>query len=275
MLSKFIHNDLIFIGPSIKSTDELFDFIAKKAVKKGFIERGEVLKKGLVDREAQGTTELKPGIAIPHAKLETIKDIFVMIFILKDPIKFSPGIGKGVGLFFMIGAPKMDNRYINVLGSIARLIETPDFISELHQAGVVEDVIFSLKNHSVMGNQNLEEGKNRYLVTLSLNVKFSISSLLAMFLEVGIYQPILYEGENLSVKRSFGLSTFGVSILDVKGTMANNKTIQGIADDKESIKKLYKLLCDEGIDLEEKGAGSLHLVELQHCFGGHNIDIDF
>lgn len=275
MLSQFIQKDFVFIGPSIKTRDELFDFIAKKAAKKGFIEKAEVLKKGLDDREAQGTTELKPGIAIPHAKLDAIKDIFVMIFILKEPIKFSPGFGKGARIFFMIGAPRMDNRYINVLGAIARLIETEVFIEELEKAEVVEDVFFALKSHSAMGGQSLEEGRTRYLVTLSLNVKFSISSLLTMFLEVGIYQPILYEGENLSVKRSFGLSTFGVSLLDVKGTMANNKTIQGITDDKDSVKKLYKLLRDEGIDIEEKGAGSLHLVELQHCFGGHNIEIDF
>ncbi|MCG8572214.1 MAG: PTS sugar transporter subunit IIA [Spirochaetes bacterium] len=274
MLANFLLKDCVFINPSVKSRDELFDFFAKRAFKKGLVESAESFYKGLVDREGQGTTELKPGIAIPHAKLDNVKEIFVMIAVFKKPIKFSTGFGKGVDIIFLIGAPQMDNRYIKVLGSIARLIEKDEFNSLLRDADVIEDIFFALNKFAVRDVQQ-EEGIQRYLLSLSLNVKFPLKSIMAMFLELGINQPTLTVGENLSVKSNFGFPTFGMSMMDMGGTLSENKTITGITDDKDAPGKLYNLLKEEGIDVNEPGIGSIYALEIKNCFGGINAEIDF
>ena len=172
MLLKFIQKDSILINSSIKTRHELFDFLSKKAFKKGYIQNIEEFYNGLIKRESQGSTELKPGIAIPHFKSDVVNEIFVMIAIFKKPIKFSTGFGKGVEVVFLIGAPKMENKYINVLGAIARLIDKLDFINDLKKANVVEDVIHAIKKYSI-SEQTLEKGKTNYLITLSLNIKFA------------------------------------------------------------------------------------------------------
>jgi mannitol/fructose-specific phosphotransferase system IIA component (Ntr-type) len=274
VLNKFIKMDYIFLNPAVKTRDELFELLSKKAFKSGLIKEADSFKKGLVAREEQGSTELKPGIAIPHVKSDIVNQIFVMLVIAKKGIKFSPGLNKGAQIIFLIGAPKMENKYINVLGAIARFIEKENVVEELKKADVKDDIIFLLKKHSI-SPAALARGKTKYLITLSLNVDFSLKPILAMFLELGIQQPILFEGENLSTKNQFGLSFFGFSAVDVKTPLTKNRTIQGICDDKEAVIKLHQLLKEEGIDLDTPGVGALFSRELQNSFGGINPELDF
>lgn len=274
MLAKFLHKDCIFINPSVKNRDELFSFFAKRAAKKKLVVDGDEFAKALTDREAQGTTELKPGIAIPHAKMDNINEIFVMVAIFTKPLKFSSGFGKGVEVVFLIGAPKMDNRYIKVLGSIARLIEKDSFVNLAKKANVTEDVLFAIKENSVTEAKS-EEGANKHQIVLSLNIKFSMKQVLAMFLELGISQPMLYKGEDLSGKSNFGFPSFGMAIMEMRGKTSENNTIVGISDDKEAAGKLYNLLKNEGIDITVPGAGVLYSVEINHCFGGVDVEVDF
>lgn len=274
MLLKFIGKDSIFINPSVHSRDDLFAFFARKALKKGLIENADEFVAGLINRESQGTTELKPGIAIPHVKTDNVKEIFVMIAVFKKGLKFSPGLNKGANIIFLIGAPKMENKYINVLGAIARLIDKQAFVDELLKANVTDDVTFAIKNHSI-ADRELKKGKTSYLITLSLNVDYTLKQILNMFLELGIQQPVLYSGENLTNKSHFGLSFLGFSAVDSKKALTENSTIQGITDDKDAAMKLYELLKAENIDLDLPGTGALHSMELQHCFGGIDPEIEF
>lgn len=274
MLTKFLHKDCIFINPAVKNRDELFSFFAKKAAKKRLVVDGDEFARALTEREGQGTTELKPGIAIPHAKMDSINEIFVMIAVFKKPLKFSSGFGRGVEVVFLIGAPKMDNRYIKVLGSIARLIEKDSFVDLAKKANVTEDVLFAIKEHSASEAQS-EQGAKKHQIVLSLNIKFSMKQVLAMFLELGISQPMLYKGEDLSGKSNFGFPSFSMGIMEMRGKGSDNHTIVGISEDKEAAGKLYNLLKNEGIDLTAPGAGVLYSVEVNHCFGGIDVEVDF
>ncbi|HPO49678.1 MAG TPA: PTS sugar transporter subunit IIA [Spirochaetota bacterium] len=273
MLNNVIEKDLIFINPAIKNKEELFSFISQKAEKKGLVSSSKEFQDGLFERENQVTTELKPGIAIPHAKIEGVKKIFCSLMISKKGIKFSGGFSKGAEIIFIIGSPLNDPNYLKVLGAIARLLDKEEFINDLKKSEVVDDVLKAIQKHG--GTKKEEEGKTKYLVSLSINVNYSIKSLSALFLEVGIRQPILYTGEYIYAKMNFGLPMIGFAGMGVKGQMTDNKTIQGICDDVESVSKLNSLLKDVGIDLSKPGVGSLYSVELHNFYGGADIDLDF
>lgn len=273
MIQKYLTKDYIFLNSAISSRDELFLFAARKAEKKSWIESEDIFYKGLVDREEQGSTEMKSGIAIPHAKLESVRKIFIMFFVLKTPIKFSPGLGKGVDFFIIIGAPKDDPVYINVLASIARLLEKEDFIKSIRNAHVVEDILHAIDKYSI-DEKSLEPGKTRYLITLILHVKFPAKTIHTFFLELGVQQAVLFNTENLTASKQFGLPFLGISAIDLKGNMKNSMIIQGISDDKDVVPKLNQFLKNEGIDLAKPGIGALYSMELHHCFGGINAEID-
>jgi fructose-specific phosphotransferase system IIA component len=274
MLLKLIDEDLIFVNPQVNTKEELFSFFAEKAFKKGLTENVEDFEYGLLDREAQGNTELKPGIAIPHAKLDMVKEPFIIICIFKNPLKYTPGFGRGVNIVILIGSPKMDNTYINILASLARLLEKEEFITELKRSDVPEDVLHSIKKFT-MTDSTMDRGKSRYLVTLYLNIKFSLKMILGLLLEAGIQQPTMFYGENLSMKESFGIPIFRISSMDVKNTFSETKMIQGITDSKEAVIRIYNSLKNEGINIDLPGVGSLYSIELDYCFGGNNPDIDF
>jgi len=274
MILKILNKDLVFVNPSVNTKEELFDFFAQKAFKKGLIENIEDFEYGLNDREAQGTTELKPGIAIPHAKLDIVKEPFLIITTFKKPLKFNPGFGKGVEIVILIGSPKMDNTYINILASLARLLDKENFIKELKNADVPEDIIMAINKYSIT-DPTFDKGTPKYLVSLSLNIKFSLKTVLAVFLESGIQQPTLYYGENLSMKESFGIPIFRIASMDVQSAITETKIIQGITEDKSAVINLYKSLKNEGINIDLPGTGALYSIELNYCFGGINPDIDF
>jgi PTS system fructose-specific IIA component len=274
MILKIIDKDLIFVNPPVNTKEELFDFFAQKAFKKGLIESMEDFEYGLNDREAQGTTELKPGIAIPHAKLDVVKEPFIIICTFNKPLKFTPRYGKGVEIVILIGSPKLDNTYINILASLARLLDKEEFIKELKNADVPEDIIHAIRNFSIT-DSSMDKGKSKYLVSLSLNIKFSLKTILAIILESGIQQPVLFSGENLSMKESFGIPIFRIASLDINSSLTETKIIQGITDDRESVINLYKALKNEDINLDLPGVGTLYSLELDYCFGGINPDIDF
>lgn len=275
MLTNYIYKDLIIMNQSFKDKEELFRFASQKAYKKGFIDDEDLFYKGLVDREAQGSTELKPGIAIPHAKIETVKEIFVILFFLKDPVKFKSGFGKGVTSVFLIGAPPNDQKYMSVLGTVARIIEKDENIEAFHQANVVDDIIYQVKKSSI-AQQDVTNNKPKSMLILSLNVKFSTKKLNTIFLELGVSQPIMYQGDNISIKNNFGFSTFGMSsFIDYKGTLTDNKTYIGITDDAAAASKLYSILKDDDVDVNEPGVGTIMSVKLDNYFGGIDVDFDF
>ena len=274
MIQKFLAKDCIFIHSAISSRNELFNAASTKAEKKGWIENSDVFNQGLVDREELGTTEMKPGIAIPHVKLESVRQIFIMLFIMKTPIKFSPGLGKGVDFFIVIGAPKDDPVYISVLASIARLLEKEDFVKSIRKAHVIEDILHAINKYSI-DEKSLETGKTRYLITLILHVKFPAKTIHAFFLELGVQQAVLYNTENLTASKQFSLPFLGISAIDLKGNLKNSMIFQGISDDIDVVPKLNQHLKNEGIDLAKPGIGALFSIELHHCFGGINAEIDF
>lgn len=276
MLLSFLKENNIFINPKVSNKQELFQFAGNKAAKYNLIEDEKQFINGLTERENQASTELKPGIAIPHTRLESIKELFVMVFVFnKSKLKYSSGFSKGIQIVFLIGSPINDDNHLKVLGSIARLIGKNIFIDELLKANVPDDVILCIKKHSIT-KHSLVKGQKKFLVTLSLNKPLSNKILSAIFLELGIRQTVQYKGEILSMLATTGLNiTSFLSGSNIGAPLTSNRLIMGICDDENNINKLYKMLLDEGIDINEPGAGSLYSIELNNFFGGTDIEIDF
>ena len=67
-----ISKESIFLNENLTSQEEVFHFIAQKAVVLGVSADENAVYNGLVEREQQGTTGMMDGFAIPHAKSSAI-----------------------------------------------------------------------------------------------------------------------------------------------------------------------------------------------------------
>ncbi len=99
--------------------------------------RKSELIKAVKDREALGSTAMPCGIAIPHAKVDSIEKSAVMIGISRIPVDF----GSPARIFFLV-LVRSDNpsEHIQLLSSIARISSSQIFLRMLSSARSADEV---------------------------------------------------------------------------------------------------------------------------------------
>lgn len=117
--------------------DEMVDSLYQH----GRINDKETFKAGILAREAQTSTGLGDGIAMPHAKNKAVNEATVLFAKSKAGIDYDALDGQPVYLFFMIAAPEGANdTHLQALAALSRLLINPDFVAQLKQAETPEEV---------------------------------------------------------------------------------------------------------------------------------------
>ncbi|SEK64273.1 PTS system D-fructose-specific IIA component (F1P-forming), Frc family /PTS system D-fructose-specific IIB component (F1P-forming), Frc family /PTS system D-fructose-specific IIC component (F1P-forming), Frc family [Carnobacterium iners] len=110
-----------------------------------------LFKQGILDREAQTSTGLGDGIAMPHAKNAAVNEATVLFAKSSNGIDYEALDGQPTHLFFMIAAPEGANdTHLQALASLARLLVSPEFVASLRNANTPEEV------HSLFENAEKE-----------------------------------------------------------------------------------------------------------------------
>lgn len=92
----FVKVENVFVAENFASRDEVLSFVSNQAVKAGVADDADAVMNAFLAREAEGTTGMMEGFAIPHAKSDAITEAAVIV--VKD--------GSGVtGWDTMDGAP--------------------------------------------------------------------------------------------------------------------------------------------------------------------------
>ena len=102
----------------------------------------EVFESGILAREAQTTTGLGDGIAMPHAKNSAVVEPTVLFAKSNVGVEYEALDGQPTQLFFMIAAPEGANdTHLQALASLSRLLLNPDLIQALKQATTPTEVM--------------------------------------------------------------------------------------------------------------------------------------
>ena len=123
--------------------------IAKNFYEKGYVTSEEDFKKGLVDREAQGSTALGEAVAIPHTKNKSVKEPAVMFARKIGGLDYDALDGEPTEIFFAIGAPDGENDlHVQTLAELSKMIMKDGFIGDLKQAQSPEDIYATIEKYS-------------------------------------------------------------------------------------------------------------------------------
>lgn len=148
----FISEKNIFLKNKSLSKKELFYFIAKTSKDLGISDNIEEVEKGLFDREKEGGTIIDTLTAIPHARLDNIKKLQVVLILLEKPIEYYSG--ENVDLIFSILAPlKANDEFIDILTSVANLIQDNELAQLIRnsdigdEANIINKIEYILKNN--------------------------------------------------------------------------------------------------------------------------------
>lgn len=95
----------------------------------------------LMAREQLGSTGLGNGIAIPHCRVSTCRDILGMLVTLEEPIDFDAVDGNPVDILFVLIVPeKKTDEHVRTLAGLAELFSDEDFCFTLRQTQNNEDL---------------------------------------------------------------------------------------------------------------------------------------
>ncbi|MBS5821098.1 MAG: fructose-specific PTS transporter subunit EIIC [Enterococcus gilvus] len=117
------------------------DEMVQKMYDAGRISDIAVYKEGILNREAQTSTGLGDGIAMPHAKNSAVKEATVLFAKSKNGVDYESLDGQPTYLFFMIAAPEGANdTHLQALAALSRLLIDPDFVAKLKSAETPDQV---------------------------------------------------------------------------------------------------------------------------------------
>ena len=98
----------------------------------------------LDEREAQGSTGVGAGVALPHAQLPGLERMTAVFLRLEAPVAFDALDGRPVDLFFALFAPEGDSSaHLRALARVSRQLRRPELREQL-RAARSPDAIYAL-----------------------------------------------------------------------------------------------------------------------------------
>ncbi|TES92972.1 MAG: PTS sugar transporter subunit IIA [Candidatus Cloacimonadota bacterium] len=102
----------------------------------------------IMKREFLESTGIGNGIAIPHARLNAIKDFYIVLGLSKDGIDFDAIDKKPVYIVFLVLSREEDKvLYIRILARLARLLHNREFRIQLLEQKNPDDVLNFIKKY--------------------------------------------------------------------------------------------------------------------------------
>ncbi|KDE61914.1 PTS fructose transporter subunit IIABC [Fusobacterium necrophorum] len=156
MLRKFIQKECISLELQSKNKADVIDELIGILDKAGKLNDREIFKKEILKREAQSSTGLEEGIAIPHAKTAAVKVPSIAIGISKEGLDYESLDGEVSRLFFMIAAAEgAEDTHIELLSKLSTILLEDEVREALLHAKSKEEVIQMLEEE--MAKEEEEE----------------------------------------------------------------------------------------------------------------------
>ncbi|ATZ21891.1 PTS fructose transporter subunit IIABC [Mesoplasma tabanidae] len=146
MNGKVLNKNHVFINLDLKTQDEVFKYISKKAFELGYISNEKTLLKGFKKREAESTTGFEDGFAIPHARIKEIIKPAVFYIKLKNEINWNSLDGKGTDVILALLIPDTPTGqvHLELLSSLAVKIMNENVKKELKNPKNVSTILNTL-----------------------------------------------------------------------------------------------------------------------------------
>ncbi|HEM4479780.1 TPA: PTS sugar transporter subunit IIA [Streptococcus suis] len=137
-----LRKDVMLLDLQATSKEAVIDEMIASLVDKGYVTDFDVFKTGIMNREAQTTTGLGDGIAMPHAKNAAVKEATVLFAKSNNGVDYASLDGQPTDLFFMIAAPEgVNDTHLAALAELSKYLMKAGFADRLRAATNPEEVI--------------------------------------------------------------------------------------------------------------------------------------
>ncbi|MGD6816891.1 PTS fructose transporter subunit IIABC [Metabacillus sp. 113a] len=146
-ITDLLTKDTILLNLSSNSKELVIDELVNQLDRAGKLHDRAGYKEAILAREAQSTTGIGEGIAIPHAKTKAVKSPAIAFGRSAAGIDYDSLDGEPSRLFFMIAAGEgADNTHLETLSSLSSFLMDPDFRKKLEEAKTEEEVLEAINS---------------------------------------------------------------------------------------------------------------------------------
>jgi len=141
-ISDLLKKESIELGVKVTGKEEAIDKLVGLMEAGGRLKDKAGYKEGILKREALGSTAVGDGIAIPHAKVDAVKEPGLSAMVVPEGVDYEAFDGSLSHLFFMIAAPEGEaDVHLEALSRLSTLLMDPDFKSDLTNARSKEEFL--------------------------------------------------------------------------------------------------------------------------------------
>ena len=140
-LKQLLLKDAMIMDLKATNKEDAIEEMVDKYYQVGVIDDKELYKADILKREAQTSTGIGDGIAMPHARDKAVKRATVLFAKSNSGIDYKSLDGQPAYLFFMIAAPDgADNLHLQALAALSSLLINPELVKNLKAAKTPDEV---------------------------------------------------------------------------------------------------------------------------------------
>lgn len=147
-ITEMIDEKLVSFDFDARTKDDVLKGLGQMMYDAGKVNDLNKYIEGLYEREAEFSTGVGNGVAIPHCKSDCVREAAFTLVKLKNPVEWETLDGRPVDYVIMLAAPNTsDNVHLKMLSKLAANLMDDDFRESLKSASTVKEIedLFSLK----------------------------------------------------------------------------------------------------------------------------------
>lgn len=169
MITNLLTLECINLNLKGQTKQEIIDEMVEILYQGGKLNDKEEYKKAILAREAQSSTGLEEGIAIPHAKTSAVKIPSIAFGLSKNGVDYESLDGEPSKLFFMIVAPaNASDTHIEILSKLTTMLLDDEIREKLLEVKTEQEVIDILTSDIKEEEKKEEEVSDEFSEVLAV-----------------------------------------------------------------------------------------------------------
>ncbi|HFZ9926610.1 TPA: fructose-specific PTS transporter subunit EIIC [Streptococcus agalactiae] len=149
-IQDLLKKEVMIMDLKATSKEAAIDEMITKLVDTGVVTNFAIFKDGIMKREAQTSTGLGDGIAMPHSKNAAVKEATVLFAKSASGVDYEALDGQPTDLFFMIAAlDGANDTHLAALAELSKYLLKEGFADQLRQAKTPDDIIATFDSNSI------------------------------------------------------------------------------------------------------------------------------
>ena len=145
-ISELVDKSLVNVHLRSHSREAVLGEIVDTLYRRNKIKDKKEILRALIEREKKGTTGVGNALAIPHARIDDLKEVVLFVGLSRRGIDFSSLDGKAVHLIVLFLTPLTEiATHLKILSKLAAVLGDRVFIAELTNARTNEELYNVLK----------------------------------------------------------------------------------------------------------------------------------